>query len=330
MKHRTIASLVLIFCGIAAAAQTDNSKPSDKQDQKDSDYQMIGDTQEADVPPKSTPPPAVGTSPEQWTDYAWSMLSDGVTDSKPEVRISALSALGTMGGYPKAYQMVIKASSDPDHNVRVAAVAALGTIKDRNSIPQLRQLLDDPEPDVAFSAAVALWKMDDYTGENLLYEVLTGQRRSAQGAIAQGKETAHRDLHSPATLARIGATQGAFALLGPFGIGLSAARMVAKGDNGQSARVLCANLLAEDHSEITREQFLVAITDKDYLVRGASARALGAYRGQDVNTALIKVLDDSKPTVRYMAAASLIRANGPVEKQKRTTKLTRSVEPEVQ
>ncbi len=139
--------------------------------------------------------------------------------------------------------------------------------------------------------------------------MLAGERRAAEGFIGTEMHQANKDLHSPSTLALLGAEQGAYALLGPFGIGLDAAKMMMKGSNANSARVLTASLLSSDNTPRTKRQFLAALRDKDYFVRAASARALGNYRGKDVSDALQATFTDKKPSVGLTAAASYIRVN---------------------
>ena len=133
-----------------------------------------------------------------------------------------------------------------------------------------------------------------------------------------GMHEANKDLHDPSALAKIGAEQGAYALLGPFGIGLSAARLMMKSNSGNSARLLTVNLLAQDHSDATKEEFIAALSDKDYFVRAASARSLGEFHGKDVTDAIATAFGDSKPSVRLMAAASYIRSSQPVQPEKKT------------
>jgi len=129
-------------------------------------------------------------------------------------------------------------------------------------------------------------------GESILYAVLAGDRKVKQGAVGSGLHQADQDLHSPSKLAEIGAEQGAYALLGPVGFGVDAFRMMHKGNNGNSPRVLTATLLADDKSEATMQQFLDALDDRDSFVRAAAARQLGDYRGKQVTDALQGAFDD--------------------------------------
>jgi HEAT repeat protein len=65
------------------------------------------------------------------------------------------------------------------------------------------------------------------------------------------------------------------------------------------------------------QQFVDALDDHDSFVRAAAARELGDYRGKQVTDALQGAFDDPKPVVRFMAAASYIRASQPVTTSQR-------------
>jgi HEAT repeat protein len=305
---------VLACClglGFSALAQTSTPKQ-----QQPNDNGIVGDNvEEADQPVAHSSAPA---NAADIISDAWQMLETGVKDSKEQIRIDALSAIGTLNGMSRAETILQGAIKDQNVDVRVAAVTASGSMQDENMIPILRQALDDTAPEVVFAAAVSLWKMHDPSGINILYGVLAGDRKTKGSVVQTGMHQANKDLHDPATLAKIGAQQAAYALLGPFGIGLDAARLMMKSNNANSARLLTVTLLAQDHSDATKDEFIAALGDKDYFVRAGSARALGAFQGKDVTDALSNVFDDSKPAVRFMAAASYIRSSQPVQPEKKT------------
>jgi len=297
---------VMLFFSTASAQSSASATPAQQQAKPQAGDADFGLDAEPDDPVTAT-----NTDPAKAEEAAWQMLETATQDTKPQSRIDALSALGTLSGNKKAEGLAIDALKDRDVDVRLASVAAMSNMQDLNTIPQLRIALDDPAPEVDFAAAVALWKMHDQTGINVLYEVLAGERKASSSLAASGMHEANKDLHSPATLAKIGARQGAYALLGPFGIGLDAARMMHKGSDVNSARVLTATLLSDDKSEATKQEFIGALQDKNYFVRSAAARSLGGFPGKDVTGALLTAFGDPKPSVRYMAAASYIRSLHP-------------------
>ncbi len=236
------------------------------------------------------------------------MLRDAAASSRPDMRVQAVTALGTMTTFPEARKLVDSAFPDPDLDVRVAAIVAVQAAKERSMIPELRKALDDKSPEVSFAAAVALWRMGNYAGNDILFEVLNGDRKAGSGFISSNLHTANKDLHSPSTLAAIGAKQGAYMLLGPFGVGLDALDYIRKGNNGNSARVLAISLLSEKRNNATRDQLVAALGDKDAFVRAAAAHALGNYHTRKVTDTLLDTFGDSKSGVRLMAAASYIRS----------------------
>jgi HEAT repeat protein len=240
---------------------------------------------------------------------AWSLLTTAVTDAKhPQRRIQALAAIGTLGASPRAEKMLTTALRDPDLDVRTAAVLAAGQSKDRNLIVPLRHMLDDTEPQVAFTAATTLWKEDDHSGEDILRAVVDGERKTNAGLMNGAMHSVNEDLHSPGTLARIGALQGASLLLGPFGFGITAYEYIHK-NGGDSTRVLAVNQIAQERNASIRKELVAALGDKDPAVRAAAARALGSYREKEVSDALANLFYDPKLPVRLTAAAAYLRSN---------------------
>lgn len=249
------------------------------------------------------------TSVASQTTAAWDLLNTAVAATKIQVqqeRIDAIAALGTLGDFPHAVDLLRAAQKDQDRHIRLAAVVAMGSSKKTAFIPDLKRALDDSAAEVSFSAAVGLWKMNDKSGESILSAVVAGDRKAKQSAVGSEKHQADEDLHNPSKLALIGAEQGAYVILGPFGYGLSAIRRGK--ENGASARTIAVTLLAEDKSAATEKSFVDALDDPDPAIRTAAARALGDYHNKEVLDALGDGFYDIKPQVRTMAAASYIRA----------------------
>jgi HEAT repeat protein len=309
MRIWVVLGCFLCLAGAVSRAQKQQAPPT---------AQSTVDTstdngEEPDAPVVKTATADNGNA-ESGTDTAWEMLKTALSDPKAQARqarIDAITALSTLGDFAQAQTLLRDTAQDSDRYLRFAAVAAMGASKAELFIPDLKAALKDNAPEVSFAAAVGLWKMHDRSGESILYGVLAGERKAKQGAVGSGLHQADQDLHSPSKLAEIGAEQGAYALLGPVGFGVDAFRMMHKGKNGNSPRVLTATLLADEKSEATMQQFLDALDDRDSFVRAAAARELGDYRGKQVTDALQGAFDDPKPVVRLMAAASYIRASQP-------------------
>jgi HEAT repeats len=278
--------------------------PKENQDQNQNQIQDQGEDET--LPTRN---PQTATVAENIAT-AWSMLTTAVTNAKhTQHRIQALAAIGTLGPSPRAEKMLTTALDDTDLDVRTAAILAAGQSHDRNLIAALRRMLDDPEPQVAFTAAITLWKRNDHSGEDILMAVVDGERHASASLLHGSMHTANEGLHNPSTLARLGALQGASMLLGPFGFGITAFEYIHK-NGGDIARALAIEQIAQEKTTPIRNALVAALDDKDPTVRAAAAKALGEYRDHSVAKALSALFDDPKLPVRLTAAAAYLRATG--------------------
>lgn len=320
LHHVLAVSALLLWSSPRIPAQTSPSpRPphtqstpagAQKQDQnqnQDQQQDQIQDQGEDETPLTRTPQNA--TVAENIAT-SWSLLSTAVADAKhTQRRIQALAAIGTLRASPRAEKMLTTAMDDPDLDVRTAAILAAGQSRDRNLTTSLRHMLDDKEPQVAFTAATTLWKRNDHSGEDILLAVVDGER-SAKASLVHGSlHSANETLHNPSALARIGALQGASMLLGPFGFGIAAYEYIRK-NGGDSSRALAVEQIAQERTTPIRNALVAALDDKDPTVRAAAAKALGGYRDRSMAKALSALLDDPKLPVRLTAAASYLRATG--------------------
>jgi len=266
-----------------------------------------------------TPPPAARPEHDSRAvdnDTAWSLLTSAVSDTKrPVIRIQGLAALGDIASRPRAAKLILDAMKDPDFDVRTAAVLATGQsaapLAKRTFSMELRNLLDDKEPQVAVAAASTLWKMGDHSGEDILVAVADGERKASAGLIDSTRHTITTDLHNPSTLARIGALQGASMLLGPFGFGITAYEYIHK-NGADTSRPLAIELLSQEKTKPIHDELINALTDKDVGVRAAAAKALGDYHDKETAAAIANLFYDSKSPVRLTAAAAYLRSSGAV------------------
>jgi putative membrane-bound dehydrogenase-like protein len=85
-------------------------------------------------------------------------IAPEVSSDNPQVAIAATDALGKIAGHNAAVA-IAPALQDKRPDVRKAAIAATGTSRDRESVPVLLALVDDPE--VGADASAALTRIPD-------------------------------------------------------------------------------------------------------------------------------------------------------------------------
>jgi HEAT repeat protein len=298
-----LAAMPSIAAAQAAAAAQAQPDADAAANPVKTDGEVVGDSGAATLVRKADATPA---SRER---DAWTLLTDGLADAKhPQTRIQALAALGLLRS-ARSEKMIADAMLDADLDVRTAAVLAAGETKDRNLTTNIRNLLDDKEPQVAFTAATTLWKMGDKSGEDILMSVVDGERSASAGMMNGTKHKISKDLHDPATLARVGAIQGASMILGPFGFGITAYEYVHQ-SGGDLARVSAIELILQERTEPIHKELIAALGDKDQAVRAAAARALVDYRDKATSDAVYALLFDAKQPVRLTAAAAYLRTTG--------------------
>jgi len=239
---------------------------------------------------------------------AWSILTESAAPGKSSHdRIEAMAALGTMGADDRAAQIIGDAINGHESDVRIAAILAAGQTKNPKLLPPLQRALDDDNAQVAYTAAVTLWKMHDYTGEDLLSAVALGDRKASPGLIKSERHKADKELHSPKALTMIAVNQGSGYFLGPFGVGVKAIEMVSK-DSGAVTRAAAIDELAQHHTDDVHDVLMADLTDGEPAVRAAAAKGLGRWPGPETAKALAPMFGDNHLAVRLTAAAAYLRA----------------------
>lgn len=238
---------------------------------------------------------------------AWDVLHQGLQSGSAYKRRQAVAAVGSIGDTPEALALVERAlKEDKDVQVRVAAAAALGIIESPQSIPYLKEALDD-KPEVAFNAAKSLWAIGDHSGAGVLEGVLKEERSDGPGLIGGAMRGAHNSLHHPAHLATMSARQTTGVFFGPASLGVVMATDAFK-DKDAPARAQVAELLGESHEPRAIAMLEEALHDRSSIVRTAAAKSLGKAGDRDTIPKLATPMrDDSHYAVRYAAAASIIR-----------------------
>ena len=118
-------------------------------------------------------------------DQAWKVLQDGVKNEDQRQRAIATRSLGLVPGDSIAEKLATEALSDEDVEVRISAAAALGQMQAHNSIPALQKALKDQQVGVILAAASSLKSLGNPSAYLVYYAVLTGERKSGEGLMAE-------------------------------------------------------------------------------------------------------------------------------------------------
>jgi len=233
---------------------------------------------------------------------AWDMLQTAAGSKRVSDRTNGIRALGLIRNDIRARTLAEEALHDPNFQVRAAAATALGQMHSVESVPKLQKALNDPKIPVVMAAAHSLRDLEDNTAAyEVYYDLLTGERKSSEGLIAQQLQT----LKNPRELAKIGISEGIGFV--PFaGIGWEAYRNLHKKDPNP-VRAVAATYLAHDPDPATGRALVRATGDKDWIVRAAAIEAI-AQRGDPALLPKVELkLADRVEKVRYTAAAAVIR-----------------------
>jgi HEAT repeat protein len=119
---------------------------------------------------------------------AWQIVADNTCSADPQVRLSAVGALGELGLRKAAHTLLACLTEGNETGVRSAAAWALGRIRDPASVAALARCLGDPDHRVAHNAALAL-AAHGKAGEHVLTQMATGDGPTAahaREALAHG------------------------------------------------------------------------------------------------------------------------------------------------
>ncbi len=315
--RRSITSLALITAGFLVCpvnAQDVTSPPTPAQ-QAPVQPQTVPAPQPG-VQEVAPPPPAqreagpqAGQSFEPNEIRAWSMLTEAARPGQSaHDRVQAMAALGTMGNDERAARLIEEGMTGKDSDVRIAAILAAGLTKNPRLIPALSRVLDDDNPEVAYTAAITLWKMHDYTGEDFLIAAALGDQKVKPGLIKASKHKAVTDMHSPKTMTIIGLNASAGFFLGPFGVGLKAIEYANKPNGAAVARAAAVDQLARQHNDQVHDVLIADLTDYEPAVRAAAAKGLGRWPDAETERQMLPMFGDNKLAVRLTAAATYLRA----------------------
>ena len=105
-------------------------------------------------------------------DFYSTSLINGLDDVNRESRLAAIQAVGMIGTKTATMRLKELASIADYPDERLAATISLGLIGDPKTIPLLKELLDDEEPNIRWDSAIALAKMGDRSGALIIANLL--------------------------------------------------------------------------------------------------------------------------------------------------------------
>ena len=258
---------------------------------------------QAAAPPQPTqqpPAPKQAAMPQSAKEKAWSILRQGLGEGSADKRAQAVRALGLLAGNAEAEKAALAALKDEKPEVRLAAAAALGSMSAVNAKEQLKEALDDSEPSVALAAANSLLTLKDDSAYEVYYAVLTGEKRYHQGLIREQLKM----LRDKKKMAQLGFEEGIGFI--PFaGMGYEAFRKMTKDDSSPSCAA-AAKKLSHDPNPESAEALVKAATDKSWVVRAAALEAIAQREDKLLLPRITGALDDDKAAVRYAAAACVV------------------------
>ena len=235
------------------------------------------------------------------------ILRDAVQDHNPDIRKNAAEALSLVGIKDNALEFLTPMLDDHDVPVRIAVVATLGDFKDARTLPLLKKALQDPVPEVDFTAAKVLYQLHDPAGEQFLLAVVSKESKASSSYISKEKRTAFRMLHTPTKLFTFIAIQAVgFAPVPGLGFGLSSAQGILS-DPDSSARAASLLLIGISPDPTLADAVGSALSDKEWSVRAAAAHVVAMHPFPQFRESLLPLLDDKKDAVRVRAAAAYIR-----------------------
>jgi HEAT repeat protein len=244
-------------------------------------------------------------------DRAWSVLQEGVNSKNPYKRAKAVHAIAVLTGNARAEEIAAKALEDSDVNVRVEAATSLGQIGGASARAKLRAALKDKEVRVVIAAANSLYALKDPAAYEVYYALLTGDRKSSNGLL-QSELGTLKDRQAVEKLAW--ETGIGFVPFG--GMGWEAWKTVTR-DDTSPVRAAAAEKLATDPDSKSAEALAQGCSDKKWRVRAAVVNAI-AKRGDPALLGSVEpLLDDGNDTVRFDAAAAVVRLASVSEERRR-------------
>ena len=105
------------------------------------------------------------------TPLAVAPLIEALNDTNPEVRLYSAWALGESGDRA-GVEPLIQLVETSDISLRKMVVFSLGMLQDPRAVPYLKAALNDRHPDICWNTALALARLQDASGLDILHKML--------------------------------------------------------------------------------------------------------------------------------------------------------------
>lgn len=249
-------------------------------------------------------------------DRARGILLAGLGDKDPEVRSQALKSLGMVGHNEEMIKGLVSHLEDKDVKVRIAAISTLVDLKENSAIvPLQKRLIVDDVPEVAFSAAKALYILKDPQGRIALDAMFAKEMKTGSNMIRVKVRDLMRTVKTPRSAMLFALRNGiGFAPVPGLGEGVGAAiDLLTDGDLSARANVLL--MMVTDKSEENKAMVTASLTDSDWTVRAVGIQSIAMLNWVEFLPSVETLLDDKKEKVRFRAAAAYLRLTAIDEKK---------------
>jgi HEAT repeat protein len=237
-------------------------------------------------------------------DKAWNILKQGAAEKSTDKRVMTFRALALLAKNQAAQKMAESGLMDEKPEVRSASASALGQMGAKESISKLHQRVkEDGDAGVVFAAADALFRLGDPAAFQVYYAVLLGEKKTGEGLV----DSQMKMLKDPKAMANMGFNVGIGFI--PFAsAGFGVFKAVTK-DDTSPIRAAVATKLAGDPDPRSGEALAKSTADSKWIVRAAVVDAIARRGDPSLLKALVPLLDDDNDSVKFSAAAAVIRLN---------------------
>lgn len=249
----------------------------------------------------------------QKAEEARSVLRDGFVERGPEKRREVAVALSLVPASEPAADLLLAMATDEDVLVRQAALVSIAEIGDPKRLRLLKEGLMDAVPEVSYTAAKALYRVNDAAGRDHLLEVFAQEAKADSGYFRSEARSLMRKFKTPKGALLFAAQQGVgFVPLPGLGEGFAALQGIL-GDAEFSARASAMLLLCQKKDKACGEMLDASFTDDDWSVRAAAVQLILGQRDVKRRERLPELFHDKKEKVRYRAAGAYLALLAPAK-----------------